>query len=216
MKKNTVVILAIIAISFLFGIYFYPLFPDKIASHWGIDGQVNGYMNKFWGLFLMPIISVVLFLLFIFLPKIDPLKENIKKFQNYFDKFILLIFIFLFYIYSLTILWNLGKRFNMGQLLAPAIGILFAYAGVLIENAKRNYFIGIRTPWTLASENVWNKTHKLGGKLFKISGIIAIFGFLFPDQAVYLVIIPVIISTIYSTVYSYLEFKKENSIDKKT
>ena len=100
----------------------------------------------------------------------------------------------------------------MGQLIAPAIGILFAYLGVLMENAKQNYFIGIKTPWTLASENVWNKTHKLGGKLFKISGIIAIFGFIFPVIAIYLVIIPIIFSTIYSVVYSYVEFKKEKKL----
>lgn len=199
----------IILISFLISIYYYPIFPDKIASHWGIDGNVDGYMNKFWGLFLMPIISVALFTLFLLMPKIDPLKENIKKFQKYFDNFILLIFLFLFYIYLLTIFWNLGSRFNMGQFMAPALGILFFYSGILTENAKKNYFIGIRTPWTLASENVWNKTHKLGGKLFKVSGIISFFGFIVPNFAFYFVIIPVIFSAVYSTVYSYIEFKKE-------
>src|SRR3989339_58567 len=208
-KKNTIVVLIIIAVSFLISIYFYPLFPDRIASHWGIDGNVNGYMNKFWGLFLMPIISIAMFLLFTILPKFDPLKENIKKFEKYFDNFILLIFLFLFYIHVLTVFWNLGSRFNMGQFMAPALGVLFFYSGVLIENAKKNYFIGIRTPWTLASENVWNKTHKLGGKLFKISGIICLFGLVIPDIAFYLVIIPVMFSVVYSFVYSYIEFKKE-------
>jgi uncharacterized membrane protein len=211
MKKNTIVVLIIIVVSFLVSIYFYPVFPDKIASHWGIDGNVNGYMNKFWGLFLMPVISLVMLLLFIILPKIDPLKENIKKFEKYFDTFILLIILFLFYIYILTILWNIGVIFNMGQFMAPALGVLFLYTGVLIENAKRNYFIGIKTPWTLASENVWNKTHKLGGKLFKISGIICMFGVIFPDFAFYFVIIPVIFSAVYSFVYSYIEFKKEKN-----
>lgn len=166
-------------------------------------------MPKFLGLFLMPIISLVMFLFFIVIPKIDPLKTNIDKFRKYFDKFILFIILFFLYLYILTLLWNLGTRFNMGQLMTPALGLLFYYCGILIENARRNYFIGIRTPWTLNSENVWDKTHKLGGKLFKIAGIIAFLGILVPDYAFLLLFIPVISATIIVFVYSYLQYKKE-------
>ncbi len=202
----------IIAASFLVSVYFYPLMPDVIASHWGADGQVDGYMGKFWGLFLMPTISLVMFLLFVFLPKIDPLKENIKKFRKEFDVFLLIIFLFMFYLHGLTIAWNMGARFNMGQFMAPFMGILFFAAGVLMESSKMNWFIGIKTPWTLSSEKVWNKTHKLGGMLFKISGIFAILGFVFPEYAIWLIIVPVIVSSIYSILYSYLEYRKEKNI----
>jgi len=93
--------------------------------------------------------------------------------------------------------------------MAPAMGILFFYAGVLIENSKMNWFIGIRTPWTLSSESVWDKTHKLGAKLFKASGIIAFAGLIFPALAFYFVLIPVIISALWTIIYSYLEYQKE-------
>ena len=209
MKKIKIIILAIIAISFLVGFYLYPYMPDKVASHWNIEGEVDGYMPKFWGLFLMPIISLVMFLLFLLIPKLDPLKENIKTFREYFDKFILLIILFLLYIHTLTILWSFGWRFDMGQLMAPAMGILFYFAGILIGKSKRNWSIGIRTPWTLSSDLNWDKTHKLGSKLFKISGVIAFFGLFLPGLAFYLIIIPVILSAIYSFVYSYLEYQKE-------
>lgn len=136
------------------------------------------------------------------------MKENIKKFIRYFDNFVILIFLFLFYIHLLTILWNLGIIFDILQMLAPAFGILFYYAGVLTENAKRNWFIGIRTPWTISNEKVWNKTHKIGGKLFKIAGLIAIFGIFLPDYEIFLIIVPVILASIYSVVYSYFEYKK--------
>lgn len=208
-KKIKIVILFIIFVSFVAGFYLYPYMPEKIASHWNIQGDVDGYMSKFWGLFLMPIMSLAMFFLFLLVPKIDPLKENVKKFREYFDKFILLIILFIFYIYTLTILWSFGWRFNMGQFMAPALGVLFFYAGVLIEKSKRNWFIGIRTPWTLSSETVWDKTHQLGSKLFKISGIVALFGFVLPSIAFYLVLIPVIFSVIYSVIYSYLEYQKE-------
>jgi len=209
MNKIKAIILFIIVASFLAGFYLYPYMPERVASHWDINGEVNGYMPKFWGLFLMPIISVFMFLIFLLIPKMDPLKENIKKFRGYFDGFILVIIIFLSYIYTLTILWSFGWRFNMGQLLAPAMGILFFCAGLLIEKTKRNWSIGIRTPWTLSSETVWDKTHHLGAKLFKASGIAAFFGLLLPNYAFYLVLIPVIISAIYSVFYSYFEYKKE-------
>ncbi len=182
---------------------------EKMASHWNIQGEVNGYMSKFWGLFLMPIISIGLLILFILIPKIDPLKANINKFRKYFDGFIVLIMIFLFYIYLLTLFWNLGFRFDMGRLMVPALGILFYYCGILVENAKRNWFIGIRTPWTLSNEKVWEKTHKIGGKLFKIAGLIALLGIFFPNYAFYFILVPVLLVAVYTIAYSYFEYQKE-------
>jgi len=208
-RKNEIIILGIILFSFLFGIYLYPQMPEKIASHWNVQGQVDGYMSKFWGLFLMPLISAGLFLLFIAIPKIDPLKTNIEKFRKYYDGFITLVIIFLFYLYLLTIFWNMGIRFDIIQLLAPAFGILFYYCGILIENAKRNWFIGIRTPWTLSNDAVWDKTHKIGGKLFKISGIVVLFGIFFRNYALFFILVPVILVAIYTIIYSYVEYQKE-------
>ena len=209
MKKSYWVIVTIILISFGIGVYFYPQMPEAMASHWNIKGEVDDYMSKFWGLFLMPIVSLAMFLLFILIPKIDPLKENIKKFRKYFDAFIVLIIVFLLYIYLLTIFWNLGFRFDMGQMMVPALGILFYYCGILVENAKRNWFIGIRTPWTLSNEKVWEKTHKIGGKLFKLAGIIAFLGIIFPSCAIFFILIPIILVAVYTIIYSYLEYQKE-------
>lgn len=208
MKKVVILSSIIILIAFITSIYLFPQMPDRVASHWNSKGEVDDYMSKFWGLFLMPIISVVLLLLFIFIPKIDPLKANIKKFRKHYNWFILLFIIFLFYIYLLTIFWNLGYKFNMSTMIIPAFGILFYYIGVLTENAKRNWFIGIRTPWTMSSDKVWNKTHKLGGKLFKIAGVIAFLGIFFQKYAIYIFLIPVLFAAIYPAAYSYFEYKK--------
>ena len=211
MEKSKIIILGIIALSFILGIFLYPQMPDKMASHWNIDGQVDSYMSKFWGVFLMPIISVGLLFVFMLIPKIDPLKENIEKFRKYFDKFIILIILYLSYIHFLSIVWNLGARFDIGQFIMPAMGILFYYIGVLIQNSKRNWSIGIRTPWTLSSEKVWDKTHKIAGKLFKVAGIIAFLGIFFSRNAIFFVIVPVILIIVYTFIYSYFEYKKEIS-----
>ena len=210
MKKSYTIIILIILISFILGFYFYPRMPEQMASHWNVKGQVDDYMSKFWGLFLMPIISIAVLLLFVLIPKIDPLKRNIEKFRKYFDAFIVLIVIFLFYLYILTILWNIGKRFDMGQAMVPAVGLLFYYAGVLIAHAKRNWFIGIRTPWTLSSEKVWEKTHRIGAKLFKAAGIIAFLGLFFPSIAIWFVLAPAIVFSIYTIAYSYFVYQKES------
>ncbi len=208
LRKSEIISLLIIMISFIIGIYFYSLLPDKVASHWNARGEVDGYMSKFGGLFLMPIISLVLLLLFIIIPKIDPLKHNIEKFRKYFNGFIVLMMLFLFYLYILTILWNIGVRFNFVHLLVPIFSIFFYYCGILIQKAQRNWFIGIRTPWTLSNEEVWNKTHKIGGKLFKIAGIISLIGILLPEYALFFVICPVIIASLFPVIYSYFAYQK--------
>lgn len=208
MKKNNLIIWGTILVSFAIGIYFYFKMPEQMASHWNEKGEVEGYLPKFWGLFLMPIISVACLLLFLFIPKIDPLKANIQKFRKYFDRFITIFMLFFLYIYMLTILWNLGFKFNMAYLMPPALSILFYYCGVLIENSKRNWFIGIKTPWTLSNEVVWEKTHKIGGKLFKAAAIISLIGLFFADYVFYFLIIPISFAGIYSIIYSYLEYQK--------
>ncbi len=210
LKNKEPVIFFVIIMSFVIGVYFYPQMPDRIASHWNVAGEVNGYMSKS-GLLLMPFVSVFLFLLFIFIPKIDPLKENIKKFREVFDNFILIIVFMMFHMQLLTVLWNMGYRFNMVQFITPVLGLLYYYAGVLIESSERNWSIGIRTPWTLSSEKAWEKTGKIGGRLFKVSGVMALFGILFPGQAIIFIIAPIIFVSLYLVYYSYTEYKKEVS-----
>ena len=202
--------LALIAVAFLIGIYLSPVLPSQMASHWGISGEVNGYVSKNFGIYFLPVLMLILYFVFRLLPKIDPYKKNFQEFQGYFDTFICVIISFLVYIHLLTLFWNLGYRFNMIQLMSPAMAILFYFAGVLTQNAHRNWFVGIRTPWTLSSPTVWDKTHKLGGKLFKLTALFSLLGIVLPQLALYLIMVPVLITTAIVLVYSYLEYQKEN------
>ncbi|MBU1350208.1 SdpI family protein [Patescibacteria group bacterium] len=209
MRKSEIAILGIILLSLIVSIYFYPQMPEKIASHWNIQGQVDGYMSKFLGLFLMPIILIGFALLFVAIPRIDPLKANIEKFRRYYEGFIILLFLFLLSIHFQVILWNIGIKISPNVMFPIGLGLLFFYIGVLCENAKRNWFIGIRTPWTLSSEKVWEKTHKIGGKLFKIAGVIAFVGVFFQSYALFFIFVPVILVAVYTIIYSYFEYQKE-------
>ncbi len=208
-KKINIILVSLVLFSFGIGIYFYPQMPEKMASHWNFKGEVDGCLSKFWGLFLMPIILIGVVLLYLIVPKLDPLKENIEKFRKYFDGFIVLLLLFLFYLYVLTIFWNFGLKFDIGQAIIPALAILFYYCGILLEKAKRNWFIGIRTPWTLSNDMVWEKTHKIGGKLFKIAGIVTILGIFFQKYILFFIFVPIILVAVYATIYSYTEYQKE-------
>jgi uncharacterized membrane protein len=212
MKLSQIVLALMILLSFVTGILLYPAMPPLMASHWGIRGEVNGYMPKFWGLFLMPIISVGLILLFTLIPKLDPLARNIEEFRNYYDNFVVLIISFLFYIHIITLLWNLGTRLDMNRMMAPALAILFIYCGILIRHAKRNWSIGIRTAWTLSSDSVWDKTHRLGGTLFTISGAICLLGVIFPAYAFLFILVPVLSAALISVLYSYIVYAQEKKL----
>jgi len=209
MKKTHMIILGLLAASILLSAYAYPRMPDRVASHWNASGQVDGYMGKFWGAFLMPAVLSVLALVFIAIPYIDPLKENILEFRKHYDRFIVILFLFMIYVQIHSILWNLGRQVSPNKTMPIALGLLFYFVGVLCENAKRNWFIGIRTPWTLSSDTVWEKTNKLGGKLFKLAGAIAILSALLVKNAILFIVAPALLITAYTVVYSYLEYRKE-------
>lgn len=206
MRRSELIVLGLIIASFIIGAGIYPLMPEEVASHWNATGEVDGYMPKFWGVFLLPVISVPLLVLFILIPRIDPLRENIENFRRYYDLLVVLIMSFLFYIYVLTIAWSLGYRYSMNKALSPAIGVLLYYMGIVVGNAKRNWFVGIRTPWTLSSDVVWDKTHRKGARLFKICGLIAFLGILFEEYAVFFMVAPVISASAYLIIYSYWEY----------
>jgi uncharacterized membrane protein len=209
--RTTLILVSIlIIVSTLAGLLLWSQLPDPMASHWGTNDQVNGYMSKFWGVFLMPVITLAMLLLFLVVPSIDPLKANIAQFREYFNTFIVLITGFMVYIYGLTLAWNLGYTgFRMSTAMLPAMGLLFIFMGVLIGKAKRNYFIGIRTPWTLSSDKVWDETHRVGGKLFIASGILSLLGAFFPDYAFGFIMVPILGTALFTVVYSYYLFQKE-------
>lgn len=208
MGKPFIWIIFLVLLSFVLSFYFYPQMPEKMASHWDAQGRVNGYMGKTPALLLIPCLLAFLAILFLLLPTIDPLKENIAKFKEYYSNFILLLFLFMLMVHLQMILWNLGIRISPNLTFPIAIGILFYYIGVMLEHAERNYFIGIRTPWTLHDDEVWKKTHKVGAKVFKIAGIISALGVINQQYAVYF-ILSVIPLSFYLVFYSYFLYREK-------
>lgn len=203
-------ILGLVLLSFAASIVLYPRLPARVASHWDARGQVDGYTSRFWGVFLLPATLVGLAGLLLAIPAIDPLKANIARFRTQYDTFALLVMGFFVYLHLLTLLWNLGVRLVLLQMLAPAIALLFYAIGVLLQHARRNYFIGIRTPWTLSSDEVWDRTHRAAGKWFQWAGLAALGGVLWPDLGLLFLLLPMVAAALYSMVYSYREYQRLN------
>jgi uncharacterized membrane protein len=212
-RNSEIILWAIVALSFIAGFCFYPHMPQKMATHWGCGGQVDGYMSRTIGVFLMPLVLTGVVLFFIAIPRIDPLRANIEKFRKHYDGFAILLSIFLLALHLQMLSWNIGIEISPNKTMPIGLGILFFYIGIICENVKRNWFLGIRTPWTLSNEIVWEKTHKIGAKLFKAVGVITFLGFFFSRYAVLFVIIPVLLAALYTIIYSYIEYRKVQKSD---
>ncbi|MBD3206245.1 DUF1648 domain-containing protein [Candidatus Bathyarchaeota archaeon] len=208
MRRAIALSILLIIIQFLIGIILYPRMPDRIAIHWNIKGEADGYGSKTLGLFLIPVIEVVLIPFFIVLPRIDPKASKEKMMESY-EWFILLFTFYMSYVFGLSTAWNLGYRFDLLRLLIPMLGVLFYGLGCILGEVEINWFLGIRTPWTLSSEEVWRETHCVGGLLFRVSGLLAIAGVFFSGWlSLGLAMVPVLVSGIYVIIYSYLKYKQ--------
>jgi uncharacterized membrane protein len=210
-SRQLLIVIGLVVVAFVVTIYFYPQMPAKIATHWNAKGQVDGYMSKDARMFLMPFVMAGIVILLYFIPSLDPRRRNIERFRPYYEGFIIVMSVFLLAVQYQIILWNLGIKLSPNIFIPIAIGLLFFYIGILCEKAKPNWFVGIRTPWTLSSDRVWAKTHRLSGILFKIAGIIAIAGAFFQKYAIWFVIFPVFALTAITVIYSFLLYKREKA-----
>ncbi|MCI0503364.1 SdpI family protein [Candidatus Micrarchaeota archaeon] len=206
METEKIASISLIIISFALGLYAYPMLPESVASHWGLEGEVNGYLPAFWGAFLIPLLSAGLFTLFLVIPIIDPLRANIEGFRADYHRFILVMALFLSLVHIQMLLWNLGTQISFNLTMPILMGGLFLLLGDMLGRVKRNWFIGIRTPWTMSNDIVWEKTHKFGGKAFKAAGILAVVSVILPAYAFIIVIGLVIVAALGASAYSYFAY----------
>lgn len=211
MKIIRLASILVLLLAFGITIAVFPRLPEIIAIHWNAAGQADGYAPALWAAFTVPVVMVLTAALLHFIPGLDPLRQNVEKFRTWYDGFILFMLVFLLAVHSHVLLWNLGYEFSPNLTLPAGFGLLLIFVGFLLGKAERNWFIGIRTPWTLSSDAVWRRTHRLGQKLFIVAGLIAITGVLAPEYAVIILLLPVLLVTAILFTYSYLEYRKEEA-----
>lgn len=170
--KTEWLVLTLLVLSFGLSFYFYQNFPDQVPSHWNIQGEVDGYSKRGLAAFLMPLLALGMYVMFLVLPYLDPKKDQYSKFRAAYHGFKNLIIAFLFILYLLTGINGLGHPIDIGFFAPLMVGGLLVIIGFFLRRLKTNWFIGIRTPWTMSSEIVWKKTSRLGSGVFMVGGIL--------------------------------------------
>ncbi len=171
-----IIALVIVVASFAAPAWLYPGLPDRIPTHWNIKGEVDGYGGK-WTLFLFPIMMVPMLLLFYFLPALSPKHFEVDAFRPtylYIMDLVLGLFAFMQGVLLYTVYQAVhgDNSFDIGRGFSAGIFLFFGLMGNVLGKVRKNFYIGIRVPWTLASDRVWNDTHRLGAWVMVAAGAI--------------------------------------------
>ncbi|OMP68121.1 SdpI family protein [Domibacillus epiphyticus] len=186
-----------------------PYLPDQIATHWGPDGTVDGYSSKWLGAFFGPGMLLFICTILILAPKIDPRRQNYDKFKGSYKIIMYATVTLVGIVHALLLLNGLGYTVEMDIAVSLLIGLLFIIIGNFMPRIRPSYMIGLRTPWTIADEHIWMKTHRTGGFLFILAGVIFILTMFFPSMIRLSIFIIVILAIVLiPTVQSYLLYKK--------
>lgn len=206
--KKTKIILFIFIMSIIFTLFVYLKLPETIPTHWNAVGEIDGYSSKNM-VFLLMLMGPAMYYAFPLLKKIDPKAKNYDKFDGVYEVFRVAISLFMVAIHVITLLAALGWVDVVGLAVPVMVGILFIVLGNYMGKIRQTFFVGIKTPWTLSNEVVWNKTHRLGGYFFISYGILFIVTAFIASEILFIInMIYMIVSIAYLFLYSYLEFKK--------
>ena len=210
--RTTIIITTLITLlPILFGLIVWNRLPEQIATHWGANGQADGYSGKAFAVFGIPCILAVLQLFVSFITLNDPKRRNIHKKPLTLTFWIIPVMSVI--VNGITYAAALGMEIEVGIIISILVGILLIALGNYMPKLQQNYTIGIRVPWTLNSTENWNRTHRLGGKTFILGGfllIIASFlGSVMGDYGTLAaLIVIVLICAGVPAVYSFWLFKK--------
>lgn len=171
-SRANILSLTLVVLSFMLATIMYARLPDLIPTHWNARGQVNGFTPKPWGPFVLPLLMLGVYLLLVVIPRISPRGYRVERFQGAFEITQSAVIAFLFLVNTLVLFAGIGVPVPMHRAVNAALGLLFVLLGNFMGKFTRNFFAGIRTPWTLASDEVWLRTHRLGGKLLVLAGIV--------------------------------------------
>jgi len=207
--RKEIPLIVIVSLPFIYLAYIWKELPKKVPMHWNIKGEIDRFGDKSELLLIPIILPLLIYIIFLVVPKIDP-KNKISKMGNKYQHIKILLTTFmsilaLFIIYSAK-----NQSFANPNYIVLLIGILYIILGNYFKTIKANYFIGIRTPWTLENETVWKETHKLGGKMWFSGGIIVVVSSMILDKQLNFTLFMIItgIITIIPIAYSYFKFKK--------
>ncbi|MER2141727.1 MAG: SdpI family protein [Priestia megaterium] len=187
-----------------------PHLPATMPIHWGANGEADGFATKINAMILTVGIMVLIYFIIAFVPRIDPRKENYKYFSKTYNIVLNAVLLLFFFVNMSTILQGLGYNVPMAYIAPIMAGLVFIIIGNYLQRVRSNYFMGIRTPWTLSNETVWKKTHRLSGKIFFIGGLLILISAFLPDGYKSVIMWgSIVLCVAIPYLYSYLAYKKE-------
>ncbi|MDC0702677.1 MULTISPECIES: SdpI family protein [Priestia] len=187
-----------------------PHLPATMPIHWGANGEADGFATKINAMILTVGIMVLIYFIIAFVPRIDPRKENYKYFSKTYNILLNAVLLLFFFVNMSTILQGLGYNVPMSYIAPIMAGLVFIIIGNYLQRVRSNYFMGIRTPWTLSNENVWKKTHRLSGKIFFIGGLLILISAFLPDGYKSVIMWgSIVLCVAIPYLYSYVAYKKE-------
>ena len=209
LKKWYPVLLA--AVGAIMSLAVYARLPEIIAVHWDLNGNPNGWMSRPMGAFFLPAFLLVLGGILRFVPRIDPRAENYRRFGDAYETIVLSVLLLLLAIHGITLAIALGHPVPVGRFVPALVGALFIVIGNVMPRTRSNWWFGIRTPWTLSSDRVWTRTHRLAGYLMIAAGVVMIVGALLlpPALGAPLMLGAVAAAVVAPAVYSYLTWRRE-------
>lgn len=199
------------ALAFAISIGAYGHLPDPMPTHWNIHGEVDGYGSRIMGAFLNPLIMLGIALIIPVLPRIDPRGRNYEKFGTAYLTMMNAVVTVMFVIHLFALGAALGIHLPIGRVIPAAVGLLLMVIGNLLPRVRPNWMVGIRNPWTLSSDRVWERAHRVGGYLMMVLGILLVLTAPFvPTAATFALIIGGVVGLALGiTIYSYVLWRQE-------
>ncbi|MCI0432659.1 MAG: SdpI family protein [Gemmatimonadetes bacterium] len=208
--RNPWLALVVVALTLGFSLWAYPRLPAEVPSHWNLRGQVDDYAPKLLVALLIPAMLLVMRGLFEILPRIDPKRANYPKFIDAYWRIANGSVLVLGALHVTVLGIGLGWDLNVNRAPMIGLGILLLLIGNYLSRIQPNWFIGIRTPWTLSSETVWRKTHRTGSWLFVALGVATVVASLFLRAPTIAVVGPAIaLVALVLLVQSYVLWRRE-------
>lgn len=202
----------LLAVSWALAAYAYLHAPARVPIHWNIRGEVDGWGGPL-SVFGVPAITTAVVALMYTLPRMDPRRANWAKFRGEFNLIVNVLVLFMLWIELQSVsAFTFGVDLSTGAR-APlvGVGVLFIVIGNYLPRIRSNWWMGIRTPWTLESETVWRETHRVGGRTFFVSGVVGTLAALFlaPPTSFYVAMVAMFVGSIVPVIYSYVLWKRE-------
>lgn len=190
----------------------YPRLPDRVPIHWNLHGQIDGYGSKLVATLMLPLVLLGLWGLLRLLPKIDPRVENYAKFETTYDLVVNCALTVVALTHCAFLADVFGIPISIMRVVPAAVGVLLIIIGNALPRVRPNWWFGIRTPWTLSNDRVWERTHRVSGYVFVALGVLALGALVLPIgiTAPAMGVIG-LAAALWSIGYSYYVYRQETS-----